>query len=61
MSSRDYRRVMNFLAAHECGIGVREFRTEAAAARATSSEKSTVSPITHMPPERSWLSSPWPK
>jgi transcriptional regulator with PAS, ATPase and Fis domain len=26
MSSRDYRRFMNFLAAHDCGIGVREFR-----------------------------------
>jgi DNA-binding NtrC family response regulator len=26
MSSRDYRRFMNFLAAHECGVGVREFR-----------------------------------
>jgi transcriptional regulator with PAS, ATPase and Fis domain len=26
MPSRDYRRFMNFLAAHECGIGVREFR-----------------------------------
>ena len=32
MSTRDYRRFMNFLAAHECGIGVREFRSEAAAA-----------------------------
>ena len=29
MPSRDYRRFMNFLAAHECGIGVREFRTAA--------------------------------
>jgi transcriptional regulator with PAS, ATPase and Fis domain len=36
MSSRDYRRFMNFLAAHECGVGVREFRSEAAA---TSSKK----------------------
>ena len=26
MSSRDYRRFMNFLAAHDCGVGVREFR-----------------------------------
>jgi DNA-binding NtrC family response regulator len=31
ISSRDYRRFMNFLAAHDCGIGVREFRSEAAA------------------------------
>jgi transcriptional regulator with PAS, ATPase and Fis domain len=27
MSSRDYRRFMNFLAAHECGVGFREFRS----------------------------------
>ena len=26
MSSRDYRRFMNFLAAHDCGVAVREFR-----------------------------------
>ena len=26
MSSRDYRRFMNFLTAHGCGVGVREFR-----------------------------------
>jgi transcriptional regulator with PAS, ATPase and Fis domain len=26
MPSRDYRRFMNFLAAHECGVGFREFR-----------------------------------
>ena len=31
MSTRDYRRFMNFLAAHECGVGVREFRSEATA------------------------------
>ena len=36
ISSRDYRRFMNFLAAHDCGIGVREFRTEAAAPSETS-------------------------
>jgi DNA-binding NtrC family response regulator len=29
MSSRDYRRFMNFLAAHDCGLGVREFRETA--------------------------------
>jgi transcriptional regulator with PAS, ATPase and Fis domain len=29
MSTRDYRRFMNFLAAHDCGVGVREFRSEA--------------------------------
>ena len=32
MSSGDYRRFMNFLAAHECGVAVREFRGVAAAA-----------------------------
>jgi hypothetical protein len=36
MSSRDYRRFMNFLAAHECGIAVREFRDGAAAADVSS-------------------------
>ena len=30
MSSRDYRRFMNFLAAHDCGVGFREFREAAA-------------------------------
>ena len=36
MSSGDYRRFMNFLAAHECGVAVREFRGVAAAADAPS-------------------------
>jgi hypothetical protein len=27
MPSRDYRRFMNFLAAHDCGVEFREFRT----------------------------------
>jgi hypothetical protein len=26
MSTRNYRRFMNFLAAHDCGVGFREFR-----------------------------------
>jgi len=30
MSTRDYRRFMNFLAAHDCGVGFREFRGPAA-------------------------------
>ena len=30
MPSGDYRRFMNFLAAHECGVEVREFREAAA-------------------------------
>jgi DNA-binding NtrC family response regulator len=29
ISSRDYRRFMNFLAAHECGVAFREFRATA--------------------------------
>jgi hypothetical protein len=29
ISSRDYRRFMNFLAAHECGVEFREFRATA--------------------------------
>jgi len=33
MSTRDYRRFMNFLAAHSCSIGVREFRSEPARGR----------------------------
>ena len=36
MSPRDYRRFMNFLAAHGCGVGVREFRGGAAAAETSS-------------------------
>jgi transcriptional regulator with PAS, ATPase and Fis domain len=35
MPASDYRRFMNFLAAHGCGVGVREFR-EAAVSAATS-------------------------
>ena len=34
MASGDYRRFMNFLAAHECGVAVREYRGTAAAASA---------------------------
>ena len=36
MSSGDYRRFMNFLAAHECGVAVREFRGVPVAADAVS-------------------------
>ena len=42
MSSRDYRRFMNFLAAHDCGVGVREFRLEAAS---IPSEKPAAFPV----------------
>ena len=42
MSSRDYRRFMNFLAAHDCSIGVREFRSEAASMPV---EKSAAFPV----------------
>jgi DNA-binding NtrC family response regulator len=34
MSSRDYRRFMNFLAAHDCGVGFREFRETASSPQA---------------------------
>jgi transcriptional regulator with PAS, ATPase and Fis domain len=42
LSSRDYRRFMNFLAAHDCGVGVREFRLEAAS---ESPEEPAVFPV----------------
>ena len=51
MSSRDYRRFMNFLAAHDCGIGVREFRSEAARDASTPSEKSAALPVDADVPE----------
>jgi hypothetical protein len=34
MPSGDYRRFMNFLAAHECSVAVKEYRREATAADA---------------------------
>jgi hypothetical protein len=37
MASRDYRRFMNFLAAHDCGVEFREFRV--AASEGSSSER----------------------
>jgi transcriptional regulator with PAS, ATPase and Fis domain len=43
ISSRDYRRFMNFLAAHECGVGFREFRATASFP-ATPFAESLVSP-----------------
>jgi len=51
MSSRDYRRFMNFLAAHDCGIGVREFRSEAARDASTPSEKLAALPVDADVPE----------
>ncbi len=39
MSGRDYRRFMNFLAAHECGVGFREFRDAGPSGGDTSTEK----------------------
>jgi hypothetical protein len=36
MSSGDYRRFMNFLAAHDCGVGFREFRAPLRAVDASS-------------------------
>jgi transcriptional regulator with PAS, ATPase and Fis domain len=46
ISSRDYRRFMNFLAAHECGVEFREFR-------ATASSSGTPLPGPLMSPPRS--------
>jgi transcriptional regulator with PAS, ATPase and Fis domain len=48
MPASDYRRFMNFLAAHGCGVGVREFR-EAAVSAASPSEM----PAAHAVPEDS--------
>jgi transcriptional regulator with PAS, ATPase and Fis domain len=39
MSSRDYRRFMNFLAAHECGVEFREFRVTTTPARSSSEKR----------------------
>jgi DNA-binding NtrC family response regulator len=47
MPARDYRRFMNFLAAHGCGVGVREFR-DAAASATTASE---MPPVYSVPAE----------
>ena len=44
MSARDYRRFMNFLAAHDCVVGFREFRGSAPSrTAATPSEMPLVS------------------
>jgi transcriptional regulator with PAS, ATPase and Fis domain len=51
MSSRDYRRFMNFLAAHDCGIGVREFRSHADRAASTPSETSAAFQVAPEEPE----------
>jgi DNA-binding NtrC family response regulator len=40
MSSRDYRRFMNFLAAHECGVEFREFRVASTPVRSSSEKRS---------------------
>ena len=50
MPASDYRRFMNFLAAHGCGIGVREFR-EAAASPVTPSEMPPVHSVPAEEPE----------
>ena len=45
MPSSDYRRFMNFLAAHGCGVGVREFRDAAE----TATNDSGMSPVRSAP------------
>ena len=52
MPSRDYRRFMNFLSTHECGVAVREFR-EAASSRQTPPESRRCTPFLRM---RQWTS-----
>ena len=53
MSSRDYRRFMNFLAAHGCSVGVREFRAEAGVVSMPAAEKTPAFPAPHRPAARS--------
>ncbi len=54
MSTRDYRRFMNFLAAHDCSVDFREFRGEAAsAAPAISSAMPPVSAVRAVLPAES--------
>ena len=51
MSSGDYRRFMNFLAAHGCGVGVREFRGGRSTSRAESEAPPLYSAATELPEE----------
>ena len=51
MSSGDYRRFMNFLAAHGCGVGVREFRGGRSSSRAESEAPPLYSAATELPEE----------
>jgi DNA-binding NtrC family response regulator len=54
MPTSDYRRFMNFLAAHGCGIGVREFREPASPA--TAPRTSSVHSVSADSPEPAVLS-----
>jgi DNA-binding NtrC family response regulator len=49
MSSGDYRRFMNFLAAHGCGVGVREFRGGRSTSQAESEAPPLYSATTELP------------
>jgi transcriptional regulator with PAS, ATPase and Fis domain len=49
ISSRDYRRFMNFLAAHECGVEFREFRATAASSETPFPGVLVASPDTESP------------
>ena len=51
MSSGDYRRFMNFLAAHGCGVGVREFRGGPSTSHAESEAPPLYSAATELPEE----------
>jgi transcriptional regulator with PAS, ATPase and Fis domain len=56
ISSRDYRRFMNFLAAHECGVAVREFRALAPSPERSSETSSAYVGITDSPEFRAGCS-----
>jgi hypothetical protein len=49
MSSRDYQRFMNFLAAHECGVEFREFRAAAQPPGKSSRKRRAAAGIADLP------------
>jgi transcriptional regulator with PAS, ATPase and Fis domain len=50
MTSRDYRRFMNFLAAHECGVSFREFRGTSPSPENVSDTPPVYSDVSEMAP-----------
>jgi len=51
MPIRDYRRFMNFLAAHDCSVGFREFRGTASSAESPEAPEYDVCPPPALPAE----------